>query len=126
MWAILQRLGYSKVLEELNGSKIHRLENLITLGYDVHMYFDKLLIWFTPTVCVFSIFFSLSSTEGVMQTVSNKYRLETGPAHAYLKRTLPEFVTFTTPDPEVFPVPSPTYLSIHATCAKIANLSKCV
>jgi len=32
-------------------------------------------------------------------------------------------VTFTTPDPVKLPVPSPTYLSIHAACAKVAHLS---
>lgn len=35
----------------------------------------------------------------------------------------PEFVTFSTPDPETLPLPKPAYLHIHATCAKIAHLS---
>lgn len=34
-----------------------------------------------------------------------------------------EFVTFTTPDPQCFPLPSPELLALHATCAKVANLS---
>ena len=33
---------------------------------------------------------------------------------------------FTTPDPARFPVPSPTYLAIHAACAEIAYLSGAV
>lgn len=32
-------------------------------------------------------------------------------------------VTFTSPDPEKLPLPSPEYLAIHAACAKVANLS---
>ncbi|KAF9240958.1 hypothetical protein BU15DRAFT_61265 [Melanogaster broomeanus] len=32
-------------------------------------------------------------------------------------------VQFTTPDPEEFSLPSPTYLHIHAACAKVAKLS---
>jgi len=32
-------------------------------------------------------------------------------------------VTFTTPDAERLPLPSPRYLEIHAACAKIAHLS---
>ena len=34
----------------------------------------------------------------------------------------PEYVTFKTPDPVKFPVPSADYLSIHAACAKVAQL----
>ena len=40
----------------------------------------------------------------------------------YLLRR-PEFVTFSSPDPEKLPLPKPAYLHIHATCAKIAHLS---
>ncbi|KAK0186566.1 hypothetical protein F5146DRAFT_135716 [Armillaria mellea] len=32
-------------------------------------------------------------------------------------------VTFTTPDPEALPLPSPTYLAIHAACCRVAHLS---
>ncbi|KAF9233123.1 hypothetical protein BU15DRAFT_54322 [Melanogaster broomeanus] len=35
----------------------------------------------------------------------------------------PSTVQFTTPDPEEFPLPSPTYLHIHAAYAKVAKLS---
>ena len=33
------------------------------------------------------------------------------------------FVTFKTSDPIKLPLPSPTYLKIHAACARVANLS---
>ncbi|KAF9242093.1 hypothetical protein BU15DRAFT_44401 [Melanogaster broomeanus] len=36
---------------------------------------------------------------------------------------VPTTVEFTTSDPEELPLPSPTYLHIHATCAKVAKLS---
>ena len=32
-------------------------------------------------------------------------------------------VTFTTPDPVKLPVPSRTYLELHAACCRVANLS---
>ena len=32
-------------------------------------------------------------------------------------------VTFTTPDSEKLPVPSATYLELHAACCRVANLS---
>jgi len=36
---------------------------------------------------------------------------------------LPEFITFTSPDPIKFPVPSPDYFALHAACARVAHLS---
>ena len=41
----------------------------------------------------------------------------------------PKQVTFTTRDQAKFPVPSPTYLAIHAACANVTHLSgagKCI
>jgi hypothetical protein len=35
----------------------------------------------------------------------------------------PQYVTFTTPDQNKYPVPDPIYLAIHAACAKVAHLS---
>ena len=57
----------------------------------------------------------------------NKYRLEA--AQPYTLRGYLGYVTFTTPDQDKLPVLSPTYLAIHAACAKVAHLSgaaKCI
>jgi hypothetical protein len=51
----------------------------------------------------------------------NEYKLEA--AQPWILYGHPEFVTFTTPDQDKLPVPSPTYLAIHAACAKVAHLS---
>lgn len=51
----------------------------------------------------------------------NTYRLEA--VDNYWLIGLPEYVTFSTPDPKMYPLPNPTYLTIHATCAKVAHLS---
>ena len=40
-----------------------------------------------------------------------------------LPRGCAEIISFTTPDPVKLPVPSPTYLAIHAACAKVSYLS---
>jgi len=48
----------------------------------------------------------------------NKYKLEA--AHPWTLYGHPGFVTFTTPDQDKLPVPSPTY---HAACGKVAHLS---
>jgi hypothetical protein len=61
------------------------------------------------------------------QNEENKYKLESS-LLAFL-RGYPEYVIFTTPDPVKYPVPSRTYLEIHAACAKVAHLSgagKCI
>ena len=46
----MQRFGYESLLTELNGPKVHRLENVMTLVPEVHMQFDQLGIWFVATV----------------------------------------------------------------------------
>jgi len=58
---------------------------------------------------------------GTYQEKVNTYKLE-----AIMPEFLndyPPYVTFTTPDQEKLPVPSPTYLAIHAACTKVAHLS---
>ncbi|KXN83933.1 hypothetical protein AN958_00797 [Leucoagaricus sp. SymC.cos] len=81
----------------------HRLENVMTLVPGFHMDFDRLDIWFVAAVQM------------------NRYKLEA--SDPSFLRSYPEFITFTTPDPEKLPVPSPIYLAIHAACAKVAHLS---
>ena len=36
---------------------------------------------------------------------------------------VPSTVTFTSPDPDKLPCPSPQLLALHAVCAKVAHLS---
>jgi hypothetical protein len=56
------------------------------------------------------------------QNVKNKYMLDS-PKNVLYARGFPKYVTFTTPDPVKYPVPSPEYLGLHAACAKFAHLS---
>ncbi len=42
---------------------------------------------------------------------------------ATLRRLPSRVVTFTTPDPEALPLPSPAYLAIHAACCRITRMS---
>ena len=48
MWAVLERFGYKAAFEELNGSGIHCLKNVITLDHNVHFFFDTLQLWLEP------------------------------------------------------------------------------
>ncbi|THH07530.1 hypothetical protein EW146_g9291 [Bondarzewia mesenterica] len=90
------------VVAELNGSDIHRLENVMTLSLNLHEMFGNLEIWFeeTPT--------------------AHRYRIRG--IDPMLVEGLPEFVEFTSTDPAL-PLPEPRYLRLHAACAKVAHLS---
>ena len=57
----------------------------------------------------------------IWQEDENKYKL-VSPFRSILLN-YQEYITFTTPDPVEYPVPSRTYLEIHAACAKVAHLS---
>ncbi|KAF8147267.1 hypothetical protein B0H34DRAFT_785840 [Crassisporium funariophilum] len=103
MWAVMSRFGCPGLPDELNGSKVHRLENVMTVVPKFHLVFDLLKAWLVAT------------------NVENKYKLEA--AEPFILNEYPEYVTFTTPDPVKYPVPSPAYLAIHAACAQVAHLS---
>ena len=45
-WAILKRFGYKDAHEELKGTKIYSLENVMTLAGSLHALFRSLDIWF--------------------------------------------------------------------------------
>ncbi|KAK0203364.1 hypothetical protein DFS33DRAFT_1261934, partial [Desarmillaria ectypa] len=97
--AILKRFGYD--VEQLNGTKVYSLYNVMTMQADVHDWFDLLEIWFEKT------------------KVTNRYRIRSIDTLYWL----PTEVTFTTLDNENLPVPSETLLALHAACAKVAHFS---
>ncbi|KAF8239177.1 hypothetical protein L208DRAFT_119564 [Tricholoma matsutake] len=99
--AVLKRFGFD--IENLNGPKVHSLYNVMTMQKDVHDWFDRLEMWFEAT------------------NVTNCYRVKAVYDYEYHK--LPERITFTTPNHDTLPVPSPKLLALHAACAKVAHLS---
>lgn len=48
-WAVMMRMG-NIMIDDLNGTNIHRLENVMTMAFDVHNLFDSLALWLEPTV----------------------------------------------------------------------------
>lgn len=103
IWAVLHRFGYKRLPDDLIGTKIHRLENVMTLDPGFHWKFDQLKVWFVAT------------------DEPNKYKLNA--SDDLQLRGYKEYITFTTPNPENLPVPSSDYLAIHAACARGAHLS---
>ncbi len=53
------------------------------------------------------------------QKIPNQYR----PTTYFGGLRLPETITFTSPDPDLLPVPSPELLELHAVCSKVAHMS---
>ncbi|KAF9491642.1 hypothetical protein BDN71DRAFT_1397947 [Pleurotus eryngii] len=99
MLSVLKRFGYP--VETLNGTGVHSLVNIMTLQSDVHDLFDRLQLWLEATVSILlsprqNLLFQQLSVSGNPASLS---------------------------DPHRFPLPSPELLALHATCAKVANLS---
>ena len=46
VWTILDQFGYPDLLDELSGTKIHRLDNLMMLTFSIHRMFDAMHLWF--------------------------------------------------------------------------------
>ena len=49
VWAIINTFRTIDILAELNGDKIHRLENGFTMDVALHAMFDNLELWFEHT-----------------------------------------------------------------------------
>jgi hypothetical protein len=45
LWAAMERLGQRGFRDELDGSKIHPLGNIMTLHHDLHTHFNRLALW---------------------------------------------------------------------------------
>jgi hypothetical protein len=96
----------------------------MTLVHGFHSMFDQLKVWFVPTVrptLLWNVDYANMLYDDTCQHEENRYKLEA--QTDFFLRSYPEYVTFTTPDPVKLPVPSPTYLAIHAACAKVSHLS---
>ncbi|KAA1470712.1 hypothetical protein DENSPDRAFT_774926 [Dentipellis sp. KUC8613] len=52
VWAVLSALGHPELPLDLEGNKIHRLENIMTMNLECHALFDDLRLWpgIPPTI----------------------------------------------------------------------------
>ncbi|KAH9935823.1 hypothetical protein B0H21DRAFT_699177 [Amylocystis lapponica] len=94
-------IGLGNILYDLNCSAVHRLENVLTLDLDTRAKFDQLQVWFEPG------------------TSENSYNLRS--VKPYYVQHISNPTALTTRDD--IPLPSPVYLALHATCARVAHLS---
>ncbi|KAI1788363.1 hypothetical protein LXA43DRAFT_1025506 [Ganoderma leucocontextum] len=107
LWTILGRFGYERIHNELSGTKIHRLENVMTLATSIHALFRAMFLWF----------------EKEEDGQADCYHVGVGSPLIYeeFELPVPEKVQFVAN--ANLPLPNPTYLHIHASCCRIAHLS---
>ncbi|KAJ3564942.1 hypothetical protein NP233_g7959 [Leucocoprinus birnbaumii] len=102
---VLRSFGYVTLFDDLSGRKIHRLDNILILDPVAHDHFDHLELWFEP-----------------MPGREDTYHVRYSDSIFSHKEWKTE-IKFTSPDPELLPLPNPEYLKLHASCARVAHLS---
>lgn len=50
--SFLESFGGIQIRDELNGDRIHRLENIISMCGDAQYSFPRLILWLEPAVCL--------------------------------------------------------------------------
>ncbi|OAX38333.1 hypothetical protein K503DRAFT_691754 [Rhizopogon vinicolor AM-OR11-026] len=105
VWATIDRFAGFNIFEELDGSDINHLEDILTLRVDMHGLFDALVSWFEKKKCVAQCQDTLD-TSGLRR-----------------KRNLPiaTTVSFTTIDPVRLPLPSPDSALYRHPCHMLQN-----
>ena len=122
IYEILERFSGWKLLDQLNGEDINRIENVITLSIVAHHYFGKLEVWLEAvevrtTFCEFTSHLMIDDD---IKGCENTYFLRKGSAYPadLIAGTV---ITFTTATPGMA-LPNPQFLAIHAACAKVCHM----
>ncbi|KAF8873781.1 hypothetical protein BD779DRAFT_1679049 [Infundibulicybe gibba] len=102
--AILESFGYTQISEDLAGSKIHSLKNVLTMDSYNHSLFNRMDLWFEAT------------------DEPNRYKVCTTMPAIFPMNNTPRFVKFESTSPEL-ELPSPEYLGLHAVCCRVAHMS---
>ncbi|KAK7435227.1 hypothetical protein VKT23_019796 [Stygiomarasmius scandens] len=96
---VLRNMGY--IAQDLKGPGARSLPNVMTMTREVYEFFSRLELWFEPT------------------TIKDNYTIQT--IHQYIR--VPKDCRLSSPNPAFLPLPSQQYLSLSATCAKVAHYS---
>jgi len=104
VWAIINSFRTIDILTQLDGDKIHSLENGFTMDSSLHDQFDDLRLWFE-------------------HIVDNTYRLgAVDPGIGALIHLQPNpIITFTSTDHNL-PLPNSEYLKLHAAVCRVAHM----
>jgi len=104
VWAIVNSFRTIDILAELDGSKIHGLQNGLTMSAELHDSFDNLRLWFE-------------------HIENNTYRLHVLDNDLAIMALFPPnpIITFTSTNPGL-PLPNPEYLKLHAAVCRVAHM----
>ncbi|KAH6892769.1 hypothetical protein BKA70DRAFT_1571548 [Coprinopsis sp. MPI-PUGE-AT-0042] len=103
----LKRYANIDIVNELNGTNIHRLENVLTLGLSQHVFFSTFTIWFEKDPDLAG---------------DNHYIIQAWLPNFMIN--LPRRVTFINSHPSSnLALPDPRYLAFHASICRTARLS---
>ncbi|GBE87980.1 hypothetical protein SCP_1202060 [Sparassis crispa] len=107
VWAVLDHFGKVGVVDhQLNEGGMHRLQNVMTMSLDAHIFFNALEIWFKEIGADrYRLCAQRDSVLTVLGVDINNPVIQLATTDAGL------------------PLPDPRLLSLHATCAKVAHLS---
>ncbi|KAJ7711271.1 hypothetical protein B0H16DRAFT_1703542 [Mycena metata] len=109
-WMMLKIYGSPNIVDELEGTQIHSITNILTLCVDIHDTFDSMRLWFEAT--------------GRLNEYNVCLRSEVDrPTRASGFRLIEEVKTVVFPSTDELPAPSSNYLAIHAACCRIAHMS---
>ncbi|KZP12565.1 hypothetical protein FIBSPDRAFT_754773, partial [Athelia psychrophila] len=101
VWGIIGRFSGIWIEDELNGEKLHRLSNIMTMTMGTRAMFDGLSLWFEENTL---------DTYNVCATLAG------------ILINLPPVVTFATTDPALA-LPDKRYLKLHAIVCRVAWMS---
>jgi hypothetical protein len=73
MWAMMEPFGQRGFMDELDGSKIYRLANILTLDQFLHSNFDNLSLWLESDDV--SLKYVASPHSNDLQTQEHTYRI---------------------------------------------------
>lgn len=120
MWAVLDRFGLPFGWEEFLGKNIHCIENVLTLEFNVHCFFDNLDLWLESTVSVHDWVYLYRGSQSLHdQGIPHQYHVRTTPVASTSAPNQP----ITLPSHPDIPSPDSRLLKLHAVYCRVAHLS---
>ena len=116
----MERFGQRGFMDVLDGPKIHRLANIMTLDHFLHVHFDRLELWLEADDVCQDKTCGYTDDLKLLQNQNHTYRICSN--DDLIIRDLPSTVTFISSD-DKFDLPDPRYIKMHAACCRVAHMS---
>jgi hypothetical protein len=115
----MERFGQQGFMDELNGPKIHRLANILTLDIYLHTHFDRLALWLEADDVSSVYSYRFRGDLKPFQTKQQTYRICSSDDD--IIRDLTRTVIFE--KHANFDLPDSRYLKMHAASCRVAHMS---